>query len=272
MKRNAKTSKASDSSSAPASKTRGGRIVRLELLSAAATLFARKGYRASTLDDLADVLGVAKPTIYQYVKGKEALLLEVFETLLDIVEARLGPIARSRQAPDEKLRRMVHAYVRIMAEQPDMATMWMREEASFSEKNLLHILRRNRKLERIFEAVVEEGQAAGLFRPIMPRLVVLGLFGMCSFVAYWVRLAKIDVDEIAGVFLLMLESGWLDDGKPSRGAWPRAGTVGEALAGPLAQVAQLEALAGELAAGMTKAQTRLETGLARRPRRKAKRR
>ena len=272
MKRSAKPGKAVDPSSAPASKGRGRRIPRLELLRAAATLFARKGYRASTLDDLADALGVAKPTIYQYVKGKEALLLEVFETLLDIVEARLGPIARSRQAPDEKLRRMVHAYVEIMAGQPDMATMWMREEASFSEKNLLHILRRNRKLERIFEAVVEEGQAAGLFRPIMPRLIVLGLFGMCSFVAYWVRLAKIDVDEIAGAFLLMLESGWLDDGKPATGAWPRAGTVGEALAMPRAQVARLEALAGELAAGLGKAQTRLETGLAARPRRKAKRR
>lgn len=273
MKRIAKAGKAADPSSGHAPKGRGKRIARLELLSAAATLFARKGYRASTLDDLADALGVAKPTIYQYVKGKEALLLEVFETLLDIVEARLGPIARSRQAPDEKLRRMVHAYIEIMAEQPDMATMWMREEASFSEKNLLHILRRNRKLERIFEAVVEEGQAAGLFRPITPRLVVLGLFGMCSFVAYWVRLAKIDVDQIAGAFLLMLESGWLDDGKAAKGAWPRAGSVGEALAGPQAQVARLTALANEMAEGLAKAQTRLETGLAGRPRRKtAKRR
>ncbi len=272
MKRNAKTGKAAVPSPVPVSKGRGKRIARLELLSAAAALFARKGYRASTLDDLADVLGVAKPTIYQYVRGKEALLLEVFETLLDIVEARLGPIARARQAPDEKLRRMVYAYIQIMAEQPDMATMWMREEASFSEKNLLHILRRNRKLERIFEAVVEEGQAAGLFRPIMPRLIVLGLFGMCSFVAYWARLAKIDVDEIAGAFLLMLESGWLDDGKAARGAWPRAGTVGEALAGPRAQLARLEALTGELAAGLSKAQARLETGLAARPRRKTKRR
>ena len=111
-------------------------------------------------------------------------------------------------------------------------------------------------------------KARGLFRPIVPRLVVLGLFGMCSFVAYWVRLAKIDVDEIAGAFLLMLESGWLDDGKPAKGAWPRAGSVGEALAGPQAQVARLTELANELAEGLAKAQARLETGLAARPRRK----
>lgn len=166
---------------------------------------------------------------------------------------------------------MVHAYIEIMAEQPDMATMWMREEASFSEKNLFHILRRNRKLERIFETVVEEGQAAGVFRPIMPRLIVLGLFGMCSFVAYWVRLAKIDVDQVASAFLLMLESGWLEDGRAAPGAWPRAGSVAEALAGPQAQAASLGVLATELAAGLAKAQARLESGLAR-PRRGAKRR
>lgn len=272
MKRIAKASKASDPSSARVSRGRP-RIARLDLLRAAATLFARKGYRASTLDDLADVLGVAKPTLYQYVTGKEALLLEVFEALLDMAEQRMGAIARSRLAPDEKLRRMVHGYVVLMAEEPDMATMWMREEASFSEKNLLHILRRNRKLERIFEAVVEEGQAAGLFRPIMPRLIVLGLFGMCSFVAYWVRLAKIDVDQIAGAFLLMMESGWLADGTPAKGAWPRASSVKDALAGSKAQLAQLEVLTDALAAGLAKAQAQLETGLAsgKRPRRKAKR-
>lgn len=277
MKRIVKGTKETSSTSGAASQVRRRRIERLELLSAAAALFARKGYRASTLDDLADFLGVTKPTIYQYVKGKEALLLEVFETLLDMVEVRLEPIAASYLAPDEKLRRMVHAYVGIMTEQPDMATMWMREEASFSEKNLLHILRRNRKLERIFEKVVEEGQAAGLFRPIMPRLVVLGIFGMCSFVSYWFRLAKIDVDQIAGAFSLILESGWLYDGNAAVGAWPRAGTVDEALAGPKKQVAQLGAMAAQLAADLTKAQARLETGLAigkdvrRQPKRNSKR-
>jgi AcrR family transcriptional regulator len=270
MKRIAKAGKAADPTAVRKSRGRP-RIARLDLLRAAAVLFARKGYRASTLDDLADALGVAKPTIYQYVTGKEALLLDVFEALLDMAEQRMGAIARSRLAPDEKLRRMVHDYVVLMAEEPDMATMWMREEASFSEKNLLHILRRNRKLERIFEAVVEDGQAAGLFRPIMPRLIVLGLFGMCSFVAYWVRLAKIDVDQIAGAFLLMMESGWLADGKPDRGAWPRVGAVKEALAGPQAQIAQIEALTSQLASGLAKAQARLETGLAGGKRRKAKR-
>ena len=89
-----------------------------------------------------------------------------------------------------------------------------------------NVLRGGRSLIVCEGKVVDEAgelvaKATGLFRPIMPRLIVLGLFGMCSFVAYWVRLAKIDVDQIAGAFLLMLESGWLDDGKAAKGAWPR---------------------------------------------------
>lgn len=247
-------------SSTDAPKRRRG-ITRDALLQAAAELFARKGYRATSLEDVADTLGVKKTTIYHYVRSKEVLLVDIYETMLDLIEARLRPISRANLPPDERLRRLIHAYIEIMAEKAAMSTTWTREESNLSKENLLRILRRSRQLEKLFEGVIEEGQAKGQFRPLTPRLVVLAILGMCNFVSYWFRLTDIPVERIASEFALILASGLGNDGAGGSGLWPRAGSVGEALAPALARLETLEDQIAQLKGEIEKAQSRLGDGL-----------
>ena len=247
-------------SSTDAPKRRRG-ITRDALLQAAAELFARKGYRATSLEDVADTLGVKKTTIYHYVRSKEVLLVDIYETMLDLIEARLRPISRANLPPDERLRRLIHAYIEIMAEKAAMSTTWTREESNLSRDNLLKILRRSRQMEKLFESVIEEGQEKGLFRPVTPRLVVLAIFGMCNFVSYWFRLTDTPVEQIASEFALILESGLGNDGAGGSGLWPRAGSVGEALAPALARLGALESEMTQLRGEIEKAQARLGDGL-----------
>ena len=47
---------------------------------------------------MADTLGVKKTTIYHYVRSKEVLLVDIYETMLDLIEARLRPISRASEA------------------------------------------------------------------------------------------------------------------------------------------------------------------------------
>lgn len=248
-------------SSSDAPKRRRG-ITRDELLQAAAELFARKGYRATSLEDVADTLGVKKTTIYHYVRSKEVLLVDIYETMLDLIETRLRPISRAGLPPDERLRRLIHAYIEIMAERAAMSTTWTREESNLSQENLLRILRRSRQLEKLFEGVIEEGQAKGLFRPLTPRLSVLAILGMCNFVSYWFRLTDMPVERIASEFALILESGLGNDGAGGSGLWPRAGSVGEALAPALTRLAHLEGELVQLKGELEKAQAQLGHGLA----------
>lgn len=247
-------------SSTDAPKRRRG-ITRDALLQAAAELFARKGYRATSLEDVADTLGVKKTTIYHYVRSKEVLLVDIYETMLDVIEARLRPISRANLPSDERLRRLIHAYIEIMADKAAMSTTWTREENNLSKDNLLKILRRSRQMEKLFESVIEDGQAKGLFRPVTPRLVVLAILGMCNFVSYWFRLTDIPVERIASEFALILESGLGNDGAGGSGLWPRAGSVGEALAPALARLETLEDQMAQLKGELEKAQARLGDGL-----------
>ncbi|MGH2726819.1 MAG: TetR/AcrR family transcriptional regulator, partial [Actinomycetota bacterium] len=135
-----------------------------------AELFARHGYRATTLDDVAGALGVKKASLYHYIGSKEELLTEIYDRILERITSTVAPIASTKLPADERLRRMVHAHVGVVASERDMLAVLFREEAELSEPFRRAIRRRKRDYERIFEGVVEEGERLHLLRPVGPRL------------------------------------------------------------------------------------------------------
>jgi AcrR family transcriptional regulator len=229
-------------------------------LGEAAALFARQGYRATTLDDVAESLDIKKASLYHYIRSKEELLTEIYDRILTRIDATVRPIAESDIPADERLRRMVHAHLEVVTAERDMLAVVFREEAELSPDAKRAIRARKRDYERIFERVVDEGQQAGLLRPITTRLAVLALLGMCNWTYQWFHdpgdtpnpgPETFSAGEVAAEFVLLLEAGWQaggDDGR--RRAWPRPDTVAEAVA-PVARAlenaqAALEAASAEL--------------------------
>ncbi|GAB3486658.1 TetR/AcrR family transcriptional regulator [Amycolatopsis cihanbeyliensis] len=94
---------------------------REEILGAAVRVFARKGFAASRIEDVAAAAGIGKGSVYLYFASREALLTAAFEELAstsaDILrEAR----ADSRPALD-RLAALVHAVLRSMAQRPELS-------------------------------------------------------------------------------------------------------------------------------------------------------
>src|SRR6201985_1343513 len=99
---------------------------RTELTRAAARLFAEKGYHGTSIGDLADAMGVQKGSLYSHIESKADLLWEVahegaagFHSALDDVPDE-GPIV-------ERIRVALRAHLRVVAEQLDVATVFVRE-------------------------------------------------------------------------------------------------------------------------------------------------
>src|SRR5204862_6676413 len=98
---------------------------RTELTRAAARLFAEKGYHGTSIGDLAQALGVQKGSVYSHIESKADLLWEVaregaeaFQAALDAVPEE-GPIV-------ERIRAALRAHLRVVAEQLDVATVFVR--------------------------------------------------------------------------------------------------------------------------------------------------
>jgi AcrR family transcriptional regulator len=153
-----------------------------ELLDAALTVFAEKGYRNTKLDEIAEAAGVTKGTIYHYFSTKEELLLRAIEHYHERAFGRLDELKRSAEmsaaerirafvmegfGSDDPARRRIHALLQgIGADAPAVRREWLRSGP----------LRGWRLLTRI----IEEGQASGEFRAdadaqVAARLLVSGL-------------------------------------------------------------------------------------------------
>ena len=120
----------------PRPQSTGRGISRSALLATAAELFARKGYRATTLDDIASELGLKKASLYHYIRSKDELLADIYQQIFDRIEAEVAPLVSLDLPVDERLRRMVNETSSM-----EVITTHTEAEALLLEANLIKRLK-----------------------------------------------------------------------------------------------------------------------------------
>src|ERR1700757_3941300 len=105
---------------------------REELTRIAARLFAERGYQGTSLADLAEELGVQKPSLYHHIESKEDLLWEVAWEGAEAFHAGLDRVPADARAT-ERIRLALRAHLAVVAAQLDVATVFVREWRVLSE-------------------------------------------------------------------------------------------------------------------------------------------
>src|SRR6201990_1765160 len=136
---------------------------RQELTRAAARLFAEKGYHGTSVGDLAAALGVQKGSLYDHIEGKADLLWEVaiegaeaFHADLDQVPEE-GPVV-------ERIRAALRGHLRVVAQQLDVATVFIREWRYLAGERRDEFVAERRRYEERFPALFREGRELGELR------------------------------------------------------------------------------------------------------------
>lgn len=94
---------------------------RAQIIEAAVAAFARDGYDATRMDDIAAQAGITKPVLYDHFSSKQALFLAVLQTIRDGLIARGKAIVRDDGDPQQKFRRAVDAFLEFVEQAPDAA-------------------------------------------------------------------------------------------------------------------------------------------------------
>lgn len=171
-----------------AGKAKRERITQKAIELVASELFARKGFGATSLDDIAEALGATKGALYYHVRNKEEILRLIYLTVLTASEEPLRRIVEADLPPLEKLRRAIEHQTAVAADRSPAMIVFYREQHFLTGPFAREIILRKKAYERYFERIIEEGQTTGVFQPdIDPKIATYGLLGMCNWLSQWYR-------------------------------------------------------------------------------------
>jgi AcrR family transcriptional regulator len=181
-----------------------------EIIASAVVLFAERGFRAVTIDDVAANLGYTKSVVYYYFKSKNEILWQIFNRIYDSYFEMISSVVAKNLPPDLALRELLKGHALLVMERRDWTAIYNREESELDEKQLkLHVQRR-REYDAVINGVYKDGVKKGVFRDIPPSVAVAGFLGMCNSLYRWYKeQGPISAPEIADYYVDILTSGYM---------------------------------------------------------------
>jgi len=183
-------------------------FVREEILASATGLFAERGYRAVTIDDIAANLGYTKSVVYYYFKSKNEILWQIISRIFDGFLQKILAIKEMNFPPEQALAKMVRQHALSVTENPQWTSIFNKEESELDPTQRRQVRRMKRDYDALFESVYEDGVAKGLFRNIPAHVVVGGALGMCNWLYVWYDPnGALTAEEIADHYASILSNG-----------------------------------------------------------------
>jgi AcrR family transcriptional regulator len=180
------------------------------ILQAAAACFGEQGYRATTLEAVAERLGISRVTLYRYCPSKEELLIRVFERSIAIFQRGLQQICAQDIPPEEKVRQIIRHQVRILTDHRDFLSVFFSEEGHLPTEMAQRAKAERRAYDTLIEGVIQEGIAAGRLAPLPPKILSFALLGMCNWLYQWYQPnGPLSAEEVARIFIMLVEYGYL---------------------------------------------------------------
>lgn len=156
-----------------------------QLLQVATRLFKEKGYHNTSMQDLADALGVQKASLYYYIDSKEELLQRLLEYASCVLGAQIDATYTADLPPAEKLRRVLETHAVTIMDHLDLVAVYLHECRNLPPRRLEEALAVRKHYEQVLMTILKEGVAGGDFRPVNIRMAVLGLLGMLNWTHQW---------------------------------------------------------------------------------------
>ena len=157
---------------------------RVDILKSAAKAFRKLGYHGATVEEIAAALQMKKGNLYYYFKNKEEILFACHQYSLDRLMRLLEEVEQSAAPPDEKLRRLIVAFVHTILDELHGTALFLDLEA-LTPAHLKAVIVRRDRFEHGVRRIVEEGMERGMFARGEAKLLAFALFGAVNWIPRW---------------------------------------------------------------------------------------
>ncbi len=160
---------------------------RERILETATRLFYESGYRATSMESIADQLGATKPFIYYHFKNKYDILEEIAIRVIKMANDAVERAADSGGDPEQVLSNMARNYARLVIDEQRIIAVFWREESNFTEETRNKILGEQQRFSAALAGILAKGVEQGQFSIEHPRLTALSIMNLITFMYTWYR-------------------------------------------------------------------------------------
>ena len=178
------------------------------IIKAAALLFREKGYKAASMRDLAERVGVEAASLYNHIRSKSELLHDICFDVANIFWEHINQVEASDKKPIEKLEILLRFHIRQMIENFQEVYVSDREWRYLANPYLSNFQSQRRNYRKRFAVIIEQGIESGDINKIDSSTAVLIVLHAVSGIESWHRSThKISGEELEENMITILIDG-----------------------------------------------------------------
>ena len=200
-----------------------------EVLRVAARVFRTKGYRAATLNDIADEFGFTRAALYYYFASKQEILIAIGENAAVEMVRELDKALAGETPLREQIQRIFEGHARVVLGNMDTIAVSLAEKQALPRRIRDRLEAGEQQWVDRLAGLIQEGIDSGAISPnTPPKVTALSLLGMANWATRWYRRGiGVTPDEMAELIGRLAANGLGPpaDEKQSRRRRPRSATA-----------------------------------------------
>jgi TetR/AcrR family transcriptional regulator, cholesterol catabolism regulator len=151
----------------------------------AAKVIHAKGYDATSLNDIADAVGITKGGLYHYIDGKKSLLFKIMSYAMDMLEAEVVASVEALTGAEQQLRTVIQLHTQLIVDKGIELTILLDESAGLTPEHLRLITERRVKYYKFVRAVIQRLKEEGKLRELDVTIATHNLIGQLQWLPRW---------------------------------------------------------------------------------------
>jgi AcrR family transcriptional regulator len=157
--------------------------VRKKIIDTASILYAKKGFTATSIEEISEKAGVSLPVTYHYVKKKSEIMRLIMEDVLNTFQESLKKEIKGIDDPEEKLATATILYCRVLDEQREKVLLIYQKSRSLDKASKTKVMQLEVEVSEIFREIINEGIEKGIFKEVDVDLMA---YNILMLVHMWV--------------------------------------------------------------------------------------
>lgn len=183
---------------------------REHILQESAMLFREKGFGGATMRDIADRVGIEAGSMYNHITSKQDVLEAICFRIADTYLSQLEEIDQRYEAPAEKIEALIRLHIRIIIEDGPSVFVANNEWKALGGQQLKTFKTMRTRYESRCKALLEEGIAAGAFKPVDSTVALFTLLSSIRWVEQWYKPGRsVNAETLENDIVTMVMGGLL---------------------------------------------------------------